>query len=202
MKDRPDPFEEPSRRLRGRDPEELAEMSGAFFSEGSLKIPFLSWEIALEHPSLIFRMPDFLNTFTIKLLTLLYLDRADGTPMASRWIPYRELADGLFYSRSFSDTVEERLRTRFANDPEGFRRAASALGGEAVEQGDAAVILRTFPRIPLLMILWAEDEEFPAACNILFDASSTHYLNAFELKMLAGEMASRIISIANGKLSI
>ncbi len=202
MKDKPDPFEEPSRRLRGGDPEELAEKSGALFSEGRLIIPFLSWEIVLRHPSLEFLMPDFLNTYTLKLLTLLYLDRADGTPIANHWIPYRELSDGLFYSKSFSDTVEERIRSRFARGPGEMIAAALSLGGEAVEQGDAAIILRTFPRIPLLIIVWGEDEEFSASCNILFDASATHYLNAFELKMLAGEIASRIISIANGKLSL
>jgi len=202
VRDKPDPFEEPSRRLRSRNPGELAESSGAHYSEGRLILPFLAWEIVLEHPSLDFWMPDFLCTYTLKLLTLLYLDRADGTPLASHWVPYRELSDGLFYSKNFSETVEERMRTRFAAEPESLLDAAVALGGEPVEQGDAGVMLRTFPRIPLLIILWKQDEEFPAACNILFDASSTHYLNAFELKMLSGEMASRIIAVADGRLSL
>jgi len=200
--DKPDPFEEPARRLQARDPEDVAAKAGALWEEGRLVIPFLSWEISLGLPSISFKVPPFLDTFTLKLLTLLYLDRADGRAISNQWVPYRELPDGLFYAKSFNETVEARVAGRFGKDPQEFRSAIAKLGAEAVEQGDTGALLRSFPRIPLLFTLWKEDEEFPPSCNILFDASAGHYLNAFELKMLCLEIVGKVMSVANGKLSL
>lgn len=202
MKEPGNPFEEPSRYLVGHDPGDVAEKAGVDFKDGAFEIPFLRWKISLSHPALSFEMPDFLNTFTVKLLTLLYLSRADGVPMANQWVPYRELPDGLFYSKSFADTVEERFKDRFDGDMASLVEAGTSLGCTTVSQGDAGLVFNTFPRISLLLIYWQADEEFPASASILFDASASHYLNVFELKMLASEVVTRIISIANGKLSV
>lgn len=196
------PFDEPSRYLLGNDPEVVADKSNVIFSEGKFIIPFLRWDIKITHPELEFEMPDFLNTFTVKLLSLFYLRRADGVPISNHWVPYRELPDGLFYSRSFAETVEDRLKDRFSGDLDGLERAGESLGCTFVDQGDAGLKFSTFPRINLLMIVWSADEEFPASSNILFDASANHYLNVFELKMLASEIVTRLISIANGKLAL
>ncbi len=43
---------------------------------------------------------------------------------------------------------------------------------------DAAFQLQPFLRIPLYYILWAEDEEFPARLNVLFDHSIEQHLSA------------------------
>jgi hypothetical protein len=202
LTERGDPFEEPSRYLLSHDPSDIAEKAGVDYSGGSFEIPLLKWKIGLTHPGLAFEMPDFLSTFTVKLLTLLYLSRADGVPLSNQWVPYRELPDGLFYSKSFSDTVEERLKDHFDGKLEALLDAAGRLGCSTVSQGDAGLVFNTFPRISLLFIYWKADEEFPASANILFDASASHYLNVFELKMLASEVVTRLIAIANGKLAV
>ncbi len=200
MTEKGDPFEEPSRYLRSRDPEDVAERAGVSFSSGAFEIPFLRWSIGLTHPGLAFSMPDFLSTFTLKLLALLYLYRADGVPPSHQWIPYRELPDGLFYSSSFADTVEDRLKNRFDGGLQALVDAGGRLGGTRVSQGDAGMVFQAFPRINLLFIFWDSDEEFPASASILFDASAPHYLNVFELKMLASEVVSRLINAADGGL--
>ncbi len=202
MTERPDPFEEPVRLLRQKDPETIAENAGATWGHHRLILPFLVWDISVEHPSISYEAPAPISGFTMKLLTLLYLNRSDGAGLACNWIPYRELNDGLFYAKNFHETVEERISGRFGSNPGELLSAAGKLGAEPVEQGDAGFIIRTYPRIPLLIILWGEDEEFPASCNVLFDASSTHYLNAFELKMLCLEVAGKMIAVADGKLSL
>lgn len=196
------PFDEPSRYLLAHEPDEVAEKAGVDFSDGKFHVPFLRWNIDVSHPELVFDMPGFLDTFTVRLLSLFYLRRADGVPLSNHWVPYRELPDGLFYSKSFAETVEDRLKSRFAGDLDGLRRAGESLGCTFVDQGDAGLKFSTFPRINLLAIIWDADEEFPASSNILFDASANHYLNVFELKMLASEVVTRLISIANGKLTV
>ncbi len=195
-----DPFADPSEILRQSDPADIAARAGVPFQAGEFRLSFMRWELFISHPELAFRAPKFLDTYVVRLLAFLYLAKAEAGPLASRWVPYRELKDGLFYAKSFADTVEEKLCRRFGEDLEGMAAACEALGGRRVEQGDLGMVVNTFPRLPLLFIAWRGDEEFPPNLRILFDASATNYLNAFELRMLCGEVSSRIIAVADGKL--
>lgn len=197
-----DPFAEPSGALRDGDPADIAERAGISFEGGEFRLSFMRWNIYVSHPDLSFRAPEFLDTYVIKLLAVLYMANARATPLANQWVPYRELKDGLFYTKSFSDTVEERVCRRFGNDLEALREACEKLGGREVDQGDLGMVVNTFPRLPLLFIIWRGDEEFEANARILFDASATSYLNAFELRMLCGEVLNRLIRIADGKLEV
>ncbi len=197
-----DPFAEPSKVIRERDPVEIAEKVGVPFENGRFRLSFLRWDLYLTHPELDLDGPDFLNTYVIRLLAVLYLAAAKGVALANQWVPFRELKDGLFYAKSFTDTVEDRICRRFGEDMEGMRAACEALGGREVDQGDLGMVVDTFPRLPLLFILWRGDEEFAPNARILFDMSATAYLNAFELRMLCGEIANRLIRVADGKLEV
>jgi hypothetical protein len=197
-----DPFAEPSKAIRDRDPAETAERVGILFENGRFRLSFMRWDLYISHPELDLDGPDFLNTYVIRLLAVLYMAAAEAVPLANQWVPYRELKDGLFYAKSFSDTVEDRICRRFGEDMEGMRTACEALGGREVDQGDLGMVVDTFPRLPLLFILWQGDEEFAPNARILFDMSATAYLNAFELRMLCGEVANRLIRIADGKLEV
>lgn len=197
-----DPFAEPSKMLKESDPAEIAERAGVLYENGEFRLSLMAWHIFVSHPGLEFRMPDFLNTYVVKLLALLYLANARASPPANRWLPYRELKDGLFYAKSFEDTVEERLCRRFGADLEALREAGLRLGGREVDQGDLGMVIKSFQRLPLLFILWRGDEEFPPNARILFDATATDYLNAFELRMLCGEVVSRLIRVADGGLEV
>jgi hypothetical protein len=202
-KERPqDPFAEPSRIVAQSDPSDIAERAGISYENGVFRIPFMRWKLLISHPGLEFQAPEFLNTFVVKLLALLYMANAKAVPLANHWVPYRELKDGLFYAKSFSDTVEERICLRFGNDLDALRSACQALGGREVDQGDLGVVIHTFPRLPVLIICWRGDEEFEPNARILFDESATNYLNAFELRMLCGEIVSRLIRIADGRLEL
>ena len=45
-----------------------------------------------------------------------------------------------------------------------------------VRYGDAAIVLFPLPKVPTTMILWVEDDEFPARADLLFDATCTAHL--------------------------
>lgn len=201
--DRPqDPFTEPSKIIRDSDPADLSERSGIPYENGEFGLSLMRWKLYISYPELAFRAPKFLDTFVIKLLALLYMANARAVPLANQWVPYRELKDGLFYTKSFSDTVEDRLCRRFGGDLEGMGMACEALGGREVDQGDLGLVIQTFSRLPILFILWRGDEEFEPNVRILFDASAASYLNAFELRMLCGEIANRLIRIADDGLEV
>jgi hypothetical protein len=129
----------------------------------------------------------------LRFLFLHYFHKADGTQPADRWIAYRELPDGMFYSHAFQGYTGTRLVKTFRNDLARFKNAASLVGGEALSHGDGGFSFRPLPRVPLAVIYWLGDDEFPPDANVLFDASACHYLSTDGLAVLGRELCSKII---------
>jgi hypothetical protein len=129
----------------------------------------------------------------LRLLFLHYFHRAEGTRLADRWIAYRELPDGMFYFHAFQGYTGTRLEKAFQNDLARFEKAASLAGGEALSYGDAGFLFRPLPRVPLAVIYWVGDDEFPPNANVLFDAAAGHYLSTDGLAVLGRELCSKII---------
>jgi len=107
---------------------------------------------------------------------LYYLSTADGAPLTGKWISFSELQDGRFYIQAFQGYTGQELVRAFDDDRFAFEQAAQALGGISHPLGDAAYIFQALPNAPLLAVYWQGDEDFPASCQILFDAAANHYL--------------------------
>jgi len=50
------------------------------------------------------------------------------------------------------------------------------LGGTPAAYADAAVILFPLPKVPTTVLLWTQDDEFPARADLLFDATCSAHL--------------------------
>ena len=129
----------------------------------------------------------------VRLLLVHYLTTADGTPMASRWITFRQVPGGLGYWSAFQGRSSKRLAQRFGSDLESFVCVAEALGGERLTFGDASFMFRVLPRLWMAVVLHVADEEFGPEVNLLFDGSADHYLPTEDLAVLGGMMASHLI---------
>jgi hypothetical protein len=131
----------------------------------------------------------------LRFLFLHYFHKADGAPLAHRWIAYRELPSGMFYFHAFQGYTGARLLKTFDNDLQRFKDAASATEGEAISHGDAGFLFWALPRIPMAVVYWLGDDEFPPNANVLFDASAGHYLSTDGLAVLGRELCSKIIRL-------
>lgn len=131
----------------------------------------------------------------LRFLFLYYFQTADGTRLADRWISYRELPNGMFYVHAFQGYSGTRLVKAFENDLARFREAASKAGGETLSHGDAGFMFRALPKVPLAVVYWAGDDEFPPNANVLFDGSAGHYLSTDGLAVLGRELCSKIIRL-------
>jgi len=130
---------------------------------------------------------------TTQIILLHYFLTADGTPMASKWIAFRNLPGGLGYDAAFQGRANRRLAQTFATDQASFEAAARALGGERLTFGDASFLFRLLPRVWLAVVLYLADDEFPSSANVLFDAAASHYLPTEDLAVLGGLLAGRLI---------
>lgn len=120
-----------------------------------------------------------------QVLILHYLTGASGLPVQNRWIAFRELPDGAIYVGPFNARAVQPLVRYFGSAPEKLIPAAEALGGAPVPMGDAGVVVPAFPLVPLALVLWRGDEEFPATGNILFDGSAPSHMPAEDYVVLA-----------------
>jgi Domain of unknown function (DUF3786) len=168
--------------LSSKDPAVLAAHTGAHLVHQADQKSSLVFDLLGEEHQL--RLPDYEIRLSAgrppaelyQLLTMYYFAQADGTPVSGRWVSFGELPDGRFYNPAFQSYTGAELSRVFGNDLPALDRAASRLNGEAQPLGDRAYSFNALPRLPLLLVCWTGDEDFPAACQLLFDASAPHYL--------------------------
>jgi len=96
--------------------------------------------------------------------------------LAVGWVSERQLPGGsLFFQGPHALPLPPLIR-RFGTDAEGFGHACRSLGGTPLEYGDAGFAFRALPLVPLAVVLWTADEEFPARASMLFDPSVCRHL--------------------------
>lgn len=110
------------------------------------------------------------------LVLLMYLLRAQESPLEGKKVSERELPGGELFFRGPHALSKEDLEKKFRRDPQGFLQAGLGLGGQESGQGEASFELRILPRILVEYILYVEDDEFPAQVTITFDRSISRHL--------------------------
>jgi len=112
------------------------------------------------------------------------------------WIAYREIPGAAFYFGAFVKRAVEPLKKVFGDNLSGFTRAAQKLQAQEIDNGDAGFEFRVLPAVPLQLILWAPDDEFPAEANILFDKNIGQILSPEDVAWLAGMVVYRLMALA------
>lgn len=131
-----------------------------------------------------------------KILVLHYLNQADGTPLAGRYISFKEIPDGRLYQPNFEKRAVAPLLAVFGSNPGEALLSGQALGGRQVELGDLAITVPVFPRVPVTVVFWEPDEEFPARVTLLFDRSISHYLPTEDMVLASQMLAFRLVGLA------
>jgi len=128
-----------------------------------------------------------------QILILHYLTRAKGTPLSNRLIAYQELEEGATYFPSFTQRAIKPLADYFGPHPERLVEFAADLGGYKVNYGDVAVTIPAFSRVPITLVLWKEDTEFPPNANVLFDSTILDYLPAEDVSVVCQTISWRLV---------
>ena len=193
-------LQETQEALRRRDPAEVALWSGSTretaAGETRLEICFWGRPYWVTWPDLAVRDKDGQPCPAhFAGLILQYLLIADGAPLENGWVSLRNLPHGAFYEQAFQSYSGNLLVRSFRGDVASFRAVARALGGEAVEMGDAAFRFWAFPRLPLAVVYWSGGGEFPDSAQVLFDNSASHYHHLEILAHLGGMLCEQIVSV-------
>ncbi len=181
--------------VRTRPPQQVALLSGAELTDRGFSLHYWGRPVSFDWPDLAPRWADDgqpCPAFDAAML-LYYLHRADGTPMADRWISFRELPGGTFYVLAYQRYSGDRLAQTFGSDPEAFNTACRSLGGWPLPAiSSYAFAFQPLPRICLAAVLWPGEDEFPPKAHVLFDAAASHYMTTDGLGLLGGGLAGRL----------
>ena len=132
-----------------------------------------------------------------QILILHYMLSPAPAPLTDNWISYREIPGASFYYSAFVKRAIDPLKKVFGQNIDGLLRAGEILGGKTIDTGDAGYEFRPFPNIPVRIILWAADDEFPAEANIVFNENIRGSLSPEDIAWLAGMVVYRLISLSN-----
>jgi hypothetical protein len=134
-----------------------------------------------------FTTPDF----QFYLVLLHHLLEAQTQELSGRWISEKEIPGGELFFRGLHGLPLEPLTAIFGREPDLFRGVADKMGGTPVQMGDVAFQFRTFPRIPLLLVLWEGDEEFKPEMLIRFDSTVTSQIERLDAIWALANVFSR-----------
>ena len=89
----------------------------------------------------------------------------------------------------------------FGSRPGLLLELAPLVGGQQTGElsGDAAVIIQAFPRVPLVLQLWAGDDEFPADGNVLMDRTISDYLSTEDVALASGLPIYKMMALSRSK---
>jgi hypothetical protein len=128
-----------------------------------------------------------------KILILHYLTQAKGSPLTNEVIAYKQLPGGSNYFPTFYKRAIKPLVDHFGDQPHRLMDAAKELGGYKADYGDTGVTINAFSQVPITLVLWWGDEEFPPEGNILFDATIADYLSTEDINVLCEIIAWKLV---------
>jgi len=168
-------------RLRSIPPEDVVARTGASFCHEThvYRIELLSHpvEVSLNEGVIRAGAPEAEPLLSIwgyfsRLAVLGFL--VHGQPMApsGRLVRPGELPGVDAMVRGSHTLPLAKLVERYADDLDAFMRRGEAHGGVPQAYGDASLLLHPFSALPLVVILWRGDDEFPARADLLVDATA------------------------------
>jgi len=192
--------------LVGKNPKRIADQCGATFEataggNTTLLLNFLNRDVLISGPAWELSFKDTGDEVPIQqqVLILHYLNGAAGAKVEGEWIAYQEVPDGKFYLDAFLRRAKNPLVRAFGNHPERLLPVTQKVyGARPFGQGDHSVVVQAFPLVPVALILWEGDDEFPPEGNLLFDRSISEILSAEDIAWLAGMIIYPIMGMAGG----
>lgn len=181
-----------------------ADMRGGEEEDSCICLDFLNEGILISWPDQEFsysKTPEKEVPIQEQILLLHYLYGAlssKGTTVTGEWISFQEVPDGKFYLDAFHRRARDPLIRAFGEKPRLLERSAKELfQAVPADQGDISVVIQALPLVPIELIIWVGDDEFPPSGNILFDRSIIEILSAEDVAWLSGMVVYPLMGMAN-----
>lgn len=121
-----------------------------------------------------------------------YLLHAKAIDVRGEWISEKDVPGGAAFFCGPHAIPGHFITDRFGNNIDAFKQRCRQLGGTSLEMGDAAYTFHITPRIPVAVLYWAGDDDFPPESKLLFDKSIADQLALDVIFAIAVDVCSRV----------
>ena len=128
----------------------------------------------------------------LSLFLLHYLLGAEQIALDGLWISEKEIPGGATFFRGPHAVPTQLITARFANDLDAFGQRCEQLHGTRLEMADVAYRFDITARVPVALLYWCGDEDFPAEAKLLFDKNIGRFLAADVVFALAVGVCERL----------
>jgi hypothetical protein len=181
--------------LEARPRQLAAAATGAAWEQGRFTLPVFDRPYVVDPEHRLVQDPARLGErvdYNTALVLVTHLARALEVPPAGRLISPAELPGGRALVAGPHALPMEPITDLFGQDPKALVRRTQELGGDQCDGADLAVCLPGLPQVPLYLLLWLADEEFPAQAAPGVDANVLHHLDLDGLLSLGHLMVQRL----------
>ena len=133
--------------------------------------------------------------YTVRIVLAWYVLHGGSGDMSGHWVAYRDFKDGAFFHGAFSRIVESKIALDFAGRLAELKQAGTSLGGEPLADGlggDLCLRFPVLPKVPLALVFYDADEDFPSSARVLYDRSAPLFLDMECLAVLGLILADQL----------
>ena len=105
------------------------------------------------------------------LFAVHYLLGEKNIEISGKWISEKDLAGGATFFRGPHAIPTHLISEKYLNTVSGFVERCELLQGKPLDMADAAYCFNITPGIPVAVLYWLGDEDFPAESKILYDSN-------------------------------
>lgn len=149
------------------------------------------------HRSEIRRLSDKMGTAHayLELFIVHYLLNAKAVDVQHTWISEKDIPGGATFFRGPHEIPTDLIARRYGDDLEAFETCCRRINGTPIDMADAAFVFGVVPRVPVAVLHFKGDDEFPAESRLLFDGSITAHLATDIVYALAVDVCARLSAL-------
>lgn len=126
------------------------------------------------------------------LFAVHYLLGAKPADLSNEWISEKDIPGGATFFRGPHAIPTALISDRFGNDIDRFTKRCKKLLGTPLDMADVAYRFEITSRIPVAVLYWQGDDDFPAESSILYDKTIIDHLASDVVYALAVGICRRL----------
>jgi len=127
-----------------------------------------------------------------ELFIVHYLLKAKEIEITNQWISEKDIPGGITFFRGPHAIPTNLISAQFESNIQGFKNRCEHLNGIPLSLADAAYTFEITSRIPVAVLYWKGDDEFPTESKILYDKTIFEHLASDIIYALAVGICERL----------
>ncbi len=139
--------------------------------------------------------------YELGLAVLTYLAVAKDIPLSNDWITVHQLSVGNLFFRGVHSLPTDEIEQLLSSAETNIGKLNIGFSGiEIKTTADFCYEYKLLPKVPMRLLYWKKDAEFPARVSLLFDRMVEKYLLLDGILALVNVFTKRLKKYINGKM--